>query len=90
MSRSSTLEASLEYAARGWPVLPVHTVTEGRCSCGRQDCPAPGKHPRTSHGVKDATVDEATIRGLWDLFPDSNAGIATGVRSGLVVLERRF
>jgi len=44
-----------------------------------------GKRPLTDHGVKDATTDEATIRGWWARWPDANIGIATG--HGLVVID---
>jgi hypothetical protein len=62
-------------------------VRDGQCSCGDPACTSPGKHPRTEHGVKDATTDEATIRGWWDRWPDANVGIATGRASGLVVVD---
>jgi len=42
------MRAALRYAALGWRVLPLHTPdASGVCSCGREDCPKPGKHPRT-------------------------------------------
>lgn len=73
------LDAALEYARRGWPVLPLHSVNgDARCTCGRQDCPSPGKHPRTGHGVKDATTDEKEIRAWWSDWPDANIGVPTG------------
>ncbi|MFO7958100.1 MAG: bifunctional DNA primase/polymerase [Candidatus Brocadiia bacterium] len=73
------INAALEYARRGWPVLPLHSVNgEARCTCGRQDCPSPGKHPRTAHGVKDATTDEKEIRAWWSEWPGANIGVPTG------------
>lgn len=87
-SRGSLLEDALSDARRGWRVFPIYEVTEGgRCSCGNADCQHPGKHPRTPHGVKDATTDEATIRWWWQKWPRANIGIATGVASGLIVLD---
>ena len=59
------LEAALAYAARGWAVLPLHTPTGGGCSCRDRKCRSIGKHPRTLHGVKDATTDAAQIRTWW-------------------------
>jgi hypothetical protein len=71
--------AALRYAALGWPVLPLHTPGhDGRCSCGRGDCPKPGKHPRTRHGLCDASTNAARIRGWWAAWPDANVGVATG------------
>lgn len=79
------LDAALAYAAAGWRVLPLHTVTEGVCSCGKADCHSPGKHPRTRHGVADATTDEATVRAWWEEAPDASIGLATG--AAFVVLD---
>lgn len=80
--------AALGYAARGWPVLPLHTATgTGGCSCGDPDCGSIGKHPRTAHGLKDATTDPATIAKWWGLWPVANVGIRTGTPSGFFVLD---
>ena len=80
-------DAALAYAGRGWPVLPVYSLRDGLCTCGQPDCSSSGKHPRTLHGVKDATTDEATIREWWSKWPDANIGVATGEASGLLVLD---
>jgi hypothetical protein len=81
------LAAALRYAGRGWSVLPVYSVQGPRCACGSEACGSPGKHPRTQHGLKDATADEATIRAWWRQCPETNVGIATGAVSGIVVLD---
>jgi hypothetical protein len=81
------LDAALAYAQRGWAVLPLHTVRNGQCSCGNTTCSSPGKHPHTTHGVKDATTDKATIEQWWSQWPEANIGIATGAISRLVVLD---
>ena len=83
----SMLETTLAYAARGWPVLPLHSIRDGRCTCGKADCTSAGKHPRTEHGLKDATTDEQTMHQWWAMWPDANVGILTGTESGLVVLD---
>ena len=80
-------DAALAYARRGWPVLPLHTPRAGKCSCGQSGCDSPGKHPRTTHGLKDATTDETVVRDWWDRWPDGNIGVLTGPISGLVVLD---
>lgn len=83
------LDSALGYARRGWPVFPLHTATSAdNCSCGQPNCPSPGKHPRTRHGVNDATTDKAAIRSWWTRWPGANIGIATGASSGIVVLDR--
>jgi len=84
---NEVLEAALCYAGRGWPVLPVHSVREGRCTCGNAECDSPAKHPHTPHGVKDVTTDEAVIRRWWVRWPDANVAIRTGPESGLFVVD---
>ena len=80
-------EAALVYAARGWLVLPLHSPTAHGCSCGQRDCKNPAKHPRTVHGLKDASEDADTIRRWWEQWPDANIGIVTGPQSGILVLD---
>ncbi|MCZ6654696.1 MAG: bifunctional DNA primase/polymerase [Planctomycetota bacterium] len=80
--------AAFFYAGEyGWPVFPCHHIIGGRCSCGQADCGSPGKHPRTAHGVKDASTEPEQIEKWWDKWPGSNIGIATGKTSGLTVLD---
>ena len=79
--------AALEYAARDWPVFPLHSPTAHGCSCGRTDCARPAKHPRTAHGLKDASRDAETIREWWMRWPDANIGMATGQPSGVFVVD---
>ncbi len=81
------IEAALDYADRGWAVLPLRSVSNGHCSCGKSDCKSPGKHPRTTNGFKDATTNEVDIRKWWAKCPDANVGIATGAVSGIIVLD---
>lgn len=78
--------AALRYAARGWVVLPVHSPRPQGCSC-EQDCGSAGKHPRTRHGLKEASRNPDRIWSWWRRWPDANVGIRTGRESGLVVLD---
>src|SRR5919106_4663568 len=82
---ASPFQAALGYAGRNWAVLPLHWVHHGACTCGNVDCPSPGKHPRTTNGLKDATTDPAQIQEWWQRWPKANVGIATGSGSGLAV-----
>jgi hypothetical protein len=84
--------AALHYAIAGYSVFPLHNPIFGgdsvRCSCRDwKNCQKVGKHPRTWHGVKDATTDLETIRGWWRQWPNANIGLATGVQSGVLVLD---
>ena len=77
--------AALEYMARGWPVFPLQGIRLGACTCGRPTCDRPGKHPRTPHGLDDATVDLQQVQAWWRRSPHVNIGLRTG--DGLVVLD---
>lgn len=86
--QKKAVTAALTYAARGWHVLPAHSVTEeGKCSCnGKRACKA-GKHPRTQNGSLDATIDKKKILEWWSKWPDANVAVATGPQSGIEVLD---
>lgn len=57
--------SALWYAEQGIPVFPLK----------------PGaKTPATTHGVLDATTDQARIRAWWTAQPRANIGLATGFR----------
>jgi hypothetical protein len=79
------LDAALAYARQDLRVLPLHTPRGGRCSCRKADCRDVGKHPRTEHGLDDATTDEGQITRWWTRWPDANIGIRTG--RGIAVLD---
>ena len=81
------LTAALDYAGRGWPVLPLHHPTATGCSCLNPECNAIGKHPRLRNGLDSASTDEKTIRDWWTRWPDANVGILTGPESGLLVVD---
>jgi len=80
-------KAAYNYAKLGVPVLPLHSAKNGRCSCGREKCQSPGKHPRTKHGSTDASCDLDQVQSWWKQWPDANIGITTGTGSGIVVLD---
>ena len=77
----TTKEWALYYAAQGFAVLPLKPPRMP----GQKK---PGKEPMTAHGVLDATTNAEMINQWWDSCPDANIGIATGSRSGgLVVID---
>jgi hypothetical protein len=84
--KNQPLRSALDYAKRGWKVMPLHGITEGRCTCDKKDCDRQGKHPRTQHGLKDATLDENVIRSWWATWPMANVGIATGPECGFFMV----
>ncbi len=81
----STLGAALEYVRAGWFIAPLHSIARGRCTCGREDCIAPGKHPRLGRGYQPSR-DPKQVTAWWNQYPASNIGIFTGP-SNLVVLD---
>lgn len=81
------LDASKALAEKGFEVFPVYTITpEMECSCGNEGCTSPGKHPKVRWKAV-ATSDPDRLDELAQEFPDHNVAIATGERSGIVVLD---
>jgi putative DNA primase/helicase len=90
MSAEPMMRWAFWYAGLGYRVFALHNPARGRdgnlwCSCGKADCSSAAKHPRTHHGVQDATTEEGQIREWWHWWPDANIGIATG--NGIFVLD---
>ena len=82
------IDHALAYAATGWRVLPVHGIVDGACTCAAgARCTTPGKHPAISDWVNRATTDQERIAAAWRRNPQLNIGIATGVGSGVFVLD---
>lgn len=69
------LTAALVYAGRKWRVFPVEPG--GKKPLGRL---APD-------GVHNATTSDVVIRAWWEAEPNANVGVATGEKSGLLVLD---
>ena len=86
--QSDTLKAALIYAVKmNWSVLPLHSIKAGKCTCGRVECPSPGKHPLIYNGVRGATKDLRVIKQWFIKWPFANVGIATGRPSGFFVVD---
>ncbi len=82
------LAAAIEYAARGWPVLPVHSLRGDICTCGSPGCEHRGKHPigyLAPHGHKSATIDPVIIQAWWRQAPWANVGVVCGPTSFLAL-----
>lgn len=89
MSENQLITDALHYAKNGFLVFPLHTVKDGRCTCGKDDCHSPAKHPRTPHGLKQASKDLNFAKNLFSSFNYQSANIAvcTGKESNLVVVD---
>lgn len=57
-------QAALAYARMGWPVLPLKPRL---------------KQPATKHGLHDASISQSKINRWWNMWPDANIGIRTGI-----------
>lgn len=81
-------QSALWYASRNLRTVPLYGPTaDGRCDCRKPDCKSPAKHPRTEHGLLDATLDRQKIIDWWTRWPRANIGIVTGRVSNLVVID---
>ena len=67
---------ALKYAKSGLLVFPLHTVKDGKCTCGKNDCNSPAKHPRTAQGLKQASKDLIFVKNLFSSFTYASANIA--------------
>lgn len=79
------LEQALNYLRMGMAVFPVHSIVEGRCTCGNEACPDAGKHPKLENGVHGASCDPEIVKE-WFKTP-TNIGVATGQISGITVVD---
>ncbi|WP_041725824.1 bifunctional DNA primase/polymerase [Caldicellulosiruptor acetigenus] len=85
------LRMAISYVERlDWAVFPVHSVIDGKCTCGKENCPNAGKHPigaLVPNGVKDATKDINKVKEWWTKKLWANIGVATGKISGFFVID---
>lgn len=71
------IDLALHYAKSGWPVFPLVP--------GGKNPLIPRKDG--GHGCHDATTSAAIVEQWWTQWPDANVGVATGKRSGLLVID---
>jgi hypothetical protein len=67
-------EWAAKYAAAELPVLPLHSIRDGRCTCGTDCGDNAAKHPLTVHGQNDATTDLRQVTAWWTRWPWANIG----------------
>lgn len=73
----SVLSAALDYAARGWRVVPLPIRGDG----DDKD----GKAPGLPSWQKDATTDHAVIAAWWQRWPTANVGVLCDPSFGFAV-----
>ena len=76
---TNNIDAAVGYADWGYPTFPLHHPVDGRCSCRDAGCSSPAKHPRTPHGLHDASTDADQVAEWWRRWPLANIGLRTGV-----------
>jgi len=87
---SPSLQEALQYAKRGWAVVPVWGLQPGPdgkliCACRKRGaCPNPGKHPHPQGVYGASNAPKRIKRWKWET---ANVGITTGRVSGLLVLD---
>lgn len=73
LGEATPYQMAVEYINLGLAIFPIQYK---------------GKIPLTRNGCKDATTDAAIVKGWWQRWPNANIGIATGSKSGgLVVID---
>ena len=89
----STLDGALKLASHGLYVVRLHypifdhQSKQVRCSCGRSECSAEGKHPVGAQWGKSATTDPDSIRDFWR-EADWNVGVLLGLGHGIQKTKR--
>ncbi len=74
-------EVALRCVSNDIPVVPMHgRRKDKKCTCGDENCPTPGAHPRA-----EATTDPAVIGDHWTKWPKAKAAIATGAPNIIAV-----
>jgi hypothetical protein len=79
---NSRLDLALLCARAGLPVVPLHGVKGGLCTCPNGHCEQPGRHPR----IKHPTANRALIRKYWTKWPKAKIGVVLGAESGALAL----
>lgn len=80
------LEATGGFWPSDWQTFPIYEWTPNGCAC-RRKCSSPGKHPRTRHGLKDATNNPAQHARWREYAPYASWAVGTGPESNLVVID---
>jgi hypothetical protein len=84
----SRLGTALLYAKAGLPVVPLHGLKNGVCTCPDQNkCTQPGNHPRTPSGFGDATTNSKGIKRFWEQWSNAKIALPLGVEVIAVVVE---
>ncbi len=84
----STLKKS--FIRLSMPIFPLHTVFDGKCTCGDPECEEKenqGKHPIVVSWKEERTTNSAKIQAWIDQYGKCNWGGVTGKASGKFVVD---
>lgn len=85
---NSKLNILRQFIDLGWALIPLHDVSGGACSCGRDCGKSAGKHPRNSAWQRGGWVrDLGVLQSILTDRPGWNWGAVTGTPSGIWVLD---
>lgn len=89
---STAYQAVLDYAERGWAVIPLHWAVADGCSCATSPTScggtSAGKHPLRKGWAGGDRLSGADLYAIWgEESPQANVGIRTGVISGFWALD---
>ena len=86
---SQFLEDALTYLDLGWCVYPAHWVDLDQmlCTCGKLDCPCPGKHPIGGWAEFRNRLPTKYEVQSWFTAMQCNIGMVTGRISDVVVVD---
>ncbi len=75
-----------EFIEVGYRIFPIYRFDrKGRCECGHDDCPAPGKHPRASNWQHTPEWDDDQVDSMEEAgFLDTGYGVLC---RGLLVVD---
>lgn len=84
--------AAVEFARRGWRVIPLYHVRETGeqpvCGCWKQAaCGTPGKHPMIKNWRETSSSDPVLVAQWWRVWPRANVGLVTGGLVRLVAID---
>lgn len=80
------LENAIAYSKKGWYVFPCREKPGTPFLRDGKEINPLEKHPYTSNGLLDASIDEDQIRAWWTRWPNALIGINAG-KSGLFVVD---
>lgn len=81
-------QAAINLVQVGYPVIPLHDLSSGVCSCGKGAAcgGSSGKHPRVPQWESIRSTPEA-VAAWWAQWPNANIGVRMGGSSRLLALD---